>query len=62
LKNEKFKSAFFVLISPNLKSFSINMPFAVHWNPPGANKKIAKIALFAKMTFSQFLNDCNFFI
>jgi len=37
------------------------MPFAVHWNPLGANKKIAKIALLAKMTFSQFLNDRNFF-
>jgi len=33
------------------------MPFAVHWNPSGTNKKIAQIALFAKMAFFQFLND-----
>jgi len=46
----------------NLRSFGINMPFAVYWNPPGAKLKIVKIALFAKITFFQFLSDCNFFI
>jgi len=38
LKNEKFETAFFALISPNLGFFGINMPFAVHWNPLGAKK------------------------
>jgi len=27
------------------------MPFAVHWNPPGAILKIAKIALFVKTAY-----------
>jgi len=43
LKNEKFESAFFVLILPNLRSFGINMSFAVG--------TFAKIALFAKIAF-----------
>jgi len=34
---------FFVLTLPNLRSVGINMPFAVHWNPPGAKQKIAKL-------------------
>jgi len=29
-----------VLISLNLRFFCINMPFAVHWNPYGAKKKL----------------------
>jgi len=38
------------------------MTFSVHWNPPGAKQKIAKIALFAIMAFFQSLNYGNFFI
>lgn len=37
-------SAFFLLISPNIRSL-INMSFAVHWNSAGA-KKIDIIAPF----------------
>jgi len=42
---QNFK-AFFVLISLNLRSFGINMSFAVHWNRPGANKKFASFPIF----------------
>jgi len=47
---EKWKNVkcFFLLISPNLRSFDINMPFAVHWNRPGAK---LKIALFVKVAY-----------
>jgi len=60
---ERFKvKVLKVVISPSLRYFGINMSYSVNWNPYGPKLKIAKIALFAKTAFFQFLNDCNFFI
>jgi len=36
IKLKSFFPGFFVLISPNLRTFGRNIPFAVHWNPPEA--------------------------
>jgi len=46
--------AFFALIVPNLRSFGINMPLAVHWNHFEVRKKNWKF--WQKMKFYQFLN------
>jgi len=51
-----------VVISPYLRSFGINIPFACIGTLMKQNKNVPKLHFSPKITFFQFLNGCNFFI